>query len=808
MRLRSGNPEVRRRVVWALGQSGDPRAVELLATALRDGHYAVNASAAKALIGIGDARAIDALTAALRDGNEGVRRVVVGAFEDQPAPWGVELLAAALRDDDGPVRGAAVKALAKSGDDRAVGHLAAALRDKVLSVRWVAFEAVARSRDPRLVGPLAAALGDRHEDDRLRRQAAEILGRSGDLRALPPLIAALRKEDWFLKATAAEALHALGWEPPTPGERAALAVARGKFEEAAAEGPAAVAPLAAALEPIPEHFHKGSILKALATIDDPTVVPILLAALESPDRLLRHGAVRELRTAPAVAAAIRRADGPDALLRLVPLLIADDREVREGVAEALVGAHGEKAIRLLIEAVKAPGGGLRPEAAEGLRPRGTYSSSHRFPSLATALGALAGALRARGWKPKGPEEKLAAAIHRGRLDAVLKEGTEAVDLLGLFLEDPGCGAIWARAIPEALGRSGAPRAIPVLIAALQSEDGLAAESAAEALGQIRDDRAVEALVALLGQKPRDRFDYDRLRRLEDLKEVAAEVLGRTGDTRAVGPLIAVISQATGKQPDFRLHLILAAAVKGLGQLRDARAVPALAALLRPPADGDYDLATEAAEGLALIGDRRAVEPLVRALGRLPGPVAVALGQLGDARAVPPLLALLAVPDRSPWEARKAAVEALAKLGAVEAVRPLAEASRDGYLARAAVTAMAGLAETAAGRIPDDGLRALARLEDRTQFGWRQVDYGCSTHSEIDPALREPVDASRVRQLARQELARRGRGDPLPAPEAPAGTLAITCPRCGKQGRAPATFAGRTVKCPNCQATVTVPHPRR
>jgi HEAT repeat protein len=77
---------------------------------------------------------------------------------------------------------------------------------------------------------------------------------------------------------------------------------------------------------------------------------------------------------------------------------------------------------------------------------------------------------------------------------------------------------------------------------------------------------------------------------------------------------------------------------------------------------------ECAKALGEIGDRRAVEPLLKSLeGGAQAAVIDALGKLGDPRAVEPILAKL--PDKSPGT-RGAAARSLAKLGDKRAVEPL------------------------------------------------------------------------------------------------------------------------------------------
>jgi HEAT repeat protein len=104
------------KVALALGEIGDPRAVEPLIAALGSKVKSVPRCAAFALGKIGDARAVEPLIDTLKDG-------------------------------DGYVREAAAEVLGEIGDARAMDPLIAALTDKVISVRDKAIRALDRIRD-------------------------------------------------------------------------------------------------------------------------------------------------------------------------------------------------------------------------------------------------------------------------------------------------------------------------------------------------------------------------------------------------------------------------------------------------------------------------------------------------------------------------------------------------------------------------------------------------------------------------------------------------------------------------------------
>jgi HEAT repeat protein len=96
----------------------------------------------------------------------------------------------------------------------------------------------------------------------------------------------------------------------------------------------------------------------------------------------------------------------------------------------------------------------------------------------------------------------------------------------------------------------------------------------------------------------------------------------------------------------------------LGKLGDPRAFQPLVKAL-----GDSDLRGAAAEALGKLRDPRAVEPLIRALADLVPTAAEALGELADARAVEPLIEALEHPP-----VFRQAIKALRKFGKLNNVR--------------------------------------------------------------------------------------------------------------------------------------------
>jgi HEAT repeat protein len=126
-----------------------------------------------------------------------------------------------------------------------------------------------------------------------------------------------------------------------------------------------------------------------------------------------------------------------------------------------------------------------------------------------------------------------------------------------------------------------------------------------------------------------------------------------------------------RDPDHRVRRQAAAALEVLGE---QRAVKPLMRLLR--ADDDKEVRGNAARALGRLGDLRATQTLIHALedsdGHVRANATAALAKLGDARAVEPLIALLQDPDENVCYH---AVIALGKLGDERAVKPLVKVLR-------------------------------------------------------------------------------------------------------------------------------------
>ena len=252
----------------------------------------------------------------------------------------------------------------------------------------------------------------------------------------------------------------------------------------------------------------------------------------------------------------------------------------------------------------------------------------------------------------------------------------AIEPLIALLHDEHMTVRWSAAC--ALGKLGDERATETLLVSLEDADKVIRSESAYALGMLGNERAIEPLIATL-------TDED-----QDVRQNAVKALGVLGNERAIEPLIAVLRDKDDK--------VRTEASQMLGRLGNA-AVEPLIDILR---DEDQEVRRKAVVALGIIGDERAIEPLLAAFNdeyaqiRITAPysfrnmgdaavkplltalqseedhicqsAADALGWLGNSCAVEPLIALLR--DKDEASIPYSAVDALGRLGDERAVKPL------------------------------------------------------------------------------------------------------------------------------------------
>jgi len=453
-----------------------------------------------------------------------------------------------------------------------------------------------------------------------RRDAAEVLGRSGDVRFAKPLVKALADQNQDVRVKVVEALVTLGGAHTRNLLLADLKCKQG--------------------------YVRASIVQVLGQLGEVRAVEPLLQCLTDAEADVRGNA----------AEALGRLGDARAVEPLINLTVDEDGGVRASVSKALGQLGDSRAVEPLIkllvdeyegvraDVVKALGQLGDSRAVEPLIPLLTDKQERVRDNAAEALGQLGDA--------RAVEPLIALRIHGWRQVRALGQlgDVRAVEVLITALTS---GSLHHRAeVAEALGRLGDVRAVEPLITLLTGQDcemrSVAAAALAE-LGQpewsqwVKGDQddflrlgasgnpgAVDPLIkAALAGEGHSHYCKD-----------AARALGVCGDVRAVEPLITLLTRQ-----DYEMRSVAAAALAELGQPEWSQWVK-----------GDQDDFLR----LGASGNPGAVDPLIKAALAGGGhshyckDAARALGVCGDVRAVEPLITLLTGQD---YETRSVAAEA-------------------------------------------------------------------------------------------------------------------------------------------------------
>ena len=200
-----------------------------------------------------------------------------------------------------------------------------------------------------------------------------------------------------------------------------------------------------------------------------------------------------------------------------------------------------------------------------------------------------------------------------------------------------------------LGRLKDPGALEPLVAMLKSQDPTARRMAAEALEQLADPRSADAWIETMGDP--------------DLRIIASRSLKHIGELRER------IEGILNGLRDLEDTVALEEARVGVVMNLMALGRPAVSDLREALEDGHWMVREVVAQALGLIGDLRAVEPLLRK-AKADRDMGVrescikALGEFGDARAVEVLVEAVNVPTT-----RLAASEGLSKIKDLSVLLP-------------------------------------------------------------------------------------------------------------------------------------------
>jgi HEAT repeat protein len=393
----------------------------------------------------------------------------------------------------------------------------------------------------------------------MRVNAARALGRVGGAAAVTALCAALRSRTNELIWEINKALARIGGEPALD---CALRAIKRK-----------------------SHTQRRAAAITLGLIGGSRAVPALIRALDDDDFLVRWAAVESLG----------QIGGPHAMTGLLKAQKDDHLNVRDSVISTL-GKNADDEIEAALISI--------------LQNKDPDQVSNQVRSA--AVGAL-------GWR--GTERALAAVTD------VLRDGNFDLRLAAV----------------RALGRIGGKQAAAALAEALQ--DKVIALDAAEEIGSVGGSRALAALLDTLQKNKRDAsWEY--------VRAAAARALGQIRGDEALTALVKALED--------RSSSVRGSAAKGLGQIGGELAV---AGLTRALDDKEMFVRSRAVEALRRIGGADAVAALLHTLKRddnsyVRWQTAKALGEIGDTAARAGLIEALQDPNEWVRHWARAALEQL------------------------------------------------------------------------------------------------------------------------------------------------------
>ena len=641
-------------------------------------------------------RAGDAVMLALEDEDARVRAEAARTAGRIRLRYAVPVLLDWLDAPEADARAAAARALEKLGDDRALEPLVRLLGDNSPEVRRAALGALAVMEAERALPPLLGRLQD--DNHGVRLEAIRVAGEQGDGRAVLPLIGCTRDSQAEIRAAANAALGDIG------DERALSALAAGLGDTSE---PVRIS-AAAALGKLGQEAAIDALSNSLPGADARTATAMMAAAGNIAGDRARELLLEQLRheeLGPVAAGALveraRRASAqaggpsPEAS-RVIEGLVqrmkanGEDRPTLGVVCDALLRISSFTSIRSatlpLLAALERERG--RP-AGEMLLALGATGSGQVLVPLLERLQPSDGRNSHAGRRDGGPSDRWQSDDRNTDqlLDALLlyferapADGRAADPLLAFLQSASGQQRLKCLSL---LGAARCERAVPALVDLLGTQDRDLRLAAVRALGAIGDPSAAPALLEIVdGRHAAIRFE-------------AARALGKVASEKELGPLI---ERLLAKRAVDR-HAVLEALGSALGHLRaqgqlsPENARIALDALSRITAAEDERLAARAVDALAAWGDpaaapvvgAQATSPLlgrrvgaVMALGHFDAPevlgslrrmtrkgpvqvlsaAAISIGEIGNERDVDGLLRMA---ERFRWPVPASASYALARL---------------------------------------------------------------------------------------------------------------------------------------------------
>ncbi|MDP6380223.1 MAG: HEAT repeat domain-containing protein, partial [Phycisphaerae bacterium] len=336
--------------------------------------------------------------------------------------------------------------------------------------------------------------------------------------------------------------------------------------------------------------------------------------------------------------------------------------VRLAAARALASMKGPRAIAGLIAAIKDNEERLevRREAASGLGLMGADAVRPLISLLGEDISTDFARLRAQLIDRDFKKRKAAAEGLLRLGHAIIPLAKKAIaetddpevrltlsDIIQKISRTKGGVFLMRAAAAKALGNIGDARAMEPLIGSLKDNRFEVRREAAEALGKIKNTRAIEALIASLEDTQ------------SSVQANSAQALAGFKDPRCTEPLLEALND---EAPEVRYW-----AVRGVAPLKDDRCFEPLVEALK---DENAEVRQAAVEGLAMLG-ADAIEPLIMEALHEKDPIVMEVIAKAFVRiGTPAVEALLEALADDNWQVRRAAAEALGRIGDTRATKPL------------------------------------------------------------------------------------------------------------------------------------------
>jgi HEAT repeat protein len=691
--LADGSPAVRRAGVYAMYKATalDESFVPLLVNLLGQEDIDIAARAAGFLAQIGDPSAADALLGVLRKSNDySFCYNVIEALVKMKGRAMAKPLIELLPETDARSRGTVLSALGRIDAPDAAEAVIGVLADPTIGVRNQACMLLANYADRKAVEPLCRIVTS-DNDPGVRRAAAYALGRIGDARAVDCLVELITSDN-YPQTPAGEAPRRFsGFLGMSPQEEEAVYKLEAREQAmtslALIGGPKAGDALFQAARG-PQKRLRGMAIRLLAETGDKRAVDLVIKGLDDGDYFIASGAVE----------ACQFLDDPRILQPLIKLA-ASNRNAHVPMVSHFLGSGGsggghysetymrERALSLLKDRWPKE---ARPVLLGRLKDSETFVAGRAAEWLADAndRSAVPGLIDLLE-NGQGVYSKVAAgkALCRLKVKAALEpcldllqtaKDTSLAEAMGPLAQESFLDELEAELKKPGGGRCAAlavaahvrgPQLADIVLPLADDNDSAVSTAAIAALGGLKNPDSVAPLLKRLqaamdaprpGPADRTRSAFDQSGRVR----ILAEALGNIGDKSAVEPLLAAMNK-------FQKDQYAAAAIaKALGQIGDARAFEPLKRLVRK--------CPRAAEGLAMLGGRRALPDLLLAANSASSDliVAQAIFKVDPAAGVDALDKVLRTFRSNFNDPRVKAVQQLARIGNEQAIRSIRFALSD------------------------------------------------------------------------------------------------------------------------------------